>query len=128
MIKNNVNVIFIYKCDCLNKDSRTRTYDKTASYFEKFVFNNCLTYCIIDGEFTLKTNINPIPDTYDHIPNFILYRMYNLYKLKSLDCNFISTLKETIKLKFKPVLDAGKTINFYELNDLGDNPCLLKKI
>ena len=41
---------------------------------------------------------------------------------------FIQKLKETINIYFKPLLDNGKEINYYEIPNLGDDPCLLKKI
>ena len=52
----------------------------------------------------------------------------NLHFTNGFTKEFIAKLKETINVYFKQVIDAGKTINFYELEDLGDNPCLLKKI
>jgi hypothetical protein len=40
--------------------------------------------------------------------------------------HFVLPLYQEFITKFKETVD--KTINFYELEDLGDNPCLLKKI
>ena len=76
--------------------------------------------------FVINESIFDIKEKYD-VEDFKL-SFSNLYFANGFTEEFNTKLKETIKLKFKPVLDAGKTINFYELKDLGDNPCLLKKI
>ena len=100
----------------------------------KLMFKNKLCFFILDGMFTIYSGINFYSDMY-YINNetnnvIIASRIYNIidFDKKGLYNEFIQKLKETINIYFKPLLDNGKSINFYELEDLGDDPCLLKKI